>query len=72
VREKLYQLFNYRYTAALPTVITTADLMEEIDPRLRSRFLDRRLCTIYALTVPAFAGASPKKGRQGARPRTSK
>jgi DNA replication protein DnaC len=72
VREKLYQLFNYRYAAALPTVITTADLMEDIDPRLRSRFLDRRLCTIFALTVPAFAGTAPKKGRPGAKQRTSK
>ncbi|HEX9616234.1 MAG TPA: ATP-binding protein [Anaerolineales bacterium] len=72
VREKLYQLFNYRYTAALPTVITTADTLEEIDPRLRSRLLDRRLCTIYALTVPAYAGTAPKGRRPGAKPRPSK
>jgi DNA replication protein DnaC len=33
-REKLYQLFNYRYNAELPTVITTSSTAEEIDPSL--------------------------------------
>ena len=61
VREKLYQLFNHRYNAALPTVITTADSLEEIDPRLRSRLLDRRLCRIHAITAPAFKGTAPKQ-----------
>src|SRR5664280_1545752 len=37
VREKLYQLFNYRYNAELPTVITTADTLDEMDARIRSR-----------------------------------
>ncbi len=63
VREKLYQLFNYRYNAELPTVITTSDTMDEIDPRLRSRMLDRRICTIYAITVPAYHGG-PRLGKQ--------
>lgn len=60
-REKLYQLFNHRYNAQLPTVITTADRLEEVDPRIRSRMLDTRLCTIYALTAPAFTGRKSKK-----------
>jgi DNA replication protein DnaC len=55
-REKLYQLFTHRYNAQLPTVITTADLLEEMDARIRSRMLDTRLCTIYALTAPAYTG----------------
>ena len=63
VREKLYQLFNYRYNAELPTVITTADSLAEIDERIRSRLLDKRLCKIHALTVPAFYGAKKKKRR---------
>ena len=45
-REKLYQLFNYRYNAELPTVITTASLLQEIDQRLYSRMQDARLCKI--------------------------
>ncbi len=56
VKEKLYQLFNYRYNAALPTVITTAGRLEDIDPRIRSRMEDRRLCRIFAITVPAYRG----------------
>lgn len=58
VKEKLYQLFNYRYIASLPTVITTADTLSEIDPRIRSRMLDRRICRIYALPVPPYRGGS--------------
>lgn len=56
VKEKLYQLFNYRYNAELPTVITTSNSLEEMDPRLRSRMLDKRLCTIYAITTPPYTG----------------
>ncbi len=63
VREKLYQLFNYRYIAELPTVITTAQPMEELDPRLRSRMLDTRLCMIFAITAPAYRGAARRQER---------
>lgn len=55
-KEKLYQLFNYRYNAELPTVITSATTLEEMDPRLRSRMLDRRLCEIFAITAPPYTG----------------
>lgn len=54
VKEKLYQLFNYRYAANLPTVITTSDRLDEIDARLRTRMLDKRICTIQAVTAPPF------------------
>ena len=63
VREKLYQLFNYRYNAELPTVITSADTLEEMDARIRSRMLDGRLCTIYAITVPSYHGGKKKSRR---------
>jgi DNA replication protein DnaC len=63
-REKLYQLFNHRYIAELPTVITTADTLEDMDARIRSRMLDSRLCTIYAITAPAYHGAKGKKARR--------
>jgi DNA replication protein DnaC len=61
VREKLYQLLNHRYNAALPTVITTADRLDQIDERLRSRMLDQRLCTVVAITAPAFRGGRSRK-----------
>lgn len=55
-REKLYQLFNYRYNAHLPTVITTAVAIEELDPRLASRMLDGSRCTFFVLEVPSYRG----------------
>jgi DNA replication protein DnaC len=61
VKEKLYQLFNYRYNAELPTVITTSDSLDEMDPRIRSRLLDGKLCTIYAINVPSYHGNRGKK-----------
>jgi DNA replication protein DnaC len=64
VREKLYQLFNYRYNAELSTVITTSDSLEEMDPRIRSRLLDGKLCAIYAITVPGYHGGRGKKTRK--------
>ena len=55
-REKLYQLFNHRYNAELPTVITTASTPDELDPRLYSRMQDERICKIIVLSVPAYRG----------------
>jgi DNA replication protein DnaC len=55
-REKLYQLFNYRYNAELPTVITTSSTPEELDPRLYSRMQDHRICTNIVIPVPAYRG----------------
>lgn len=62
-REKLYQIFNYRYNAELPTVITTADQLSDIDPRIRSRMLDGRLCRVHLLEVPPYrpGEATPRR-----------
>lgn len=59
-REKLYQLFNHRYNTQMPTVITTAQTLDEMDPRIRSRMLDTRLCKIFALTAPPYTGRKTK------------
>jgi DNA replication protein DnaC len=60
-KEKLHQLFNYRYNAELPTVITVAvDMLESIDERLRVRLADERLCTFVTITAPAFHGGKKK------------
>ncbi len=53
-QEKLFQLFNYRYNAQLPTVITTNHELEEIDPRLRSRLADTTVCRIVTILAPDF------------------
>ena len=36
-QEKLRQVMNHRYNAALPTVVTTAEHLEDLDPYIRSR-----------------------------------
>jgi DNA replication protein len=42
--DKLFQLLNYRYNAQAPTVITmNTSSWEKIEPRLYSRFQDKRL-----------------------------
>jgi DNA replication protein DnaC len=69
-REKLYQLFNYRYSAHLPTVITMAMPIEEIDPRLATRMLDGTRCTFFVLEAPSYRGGmkgkrAPRKGSSG-------
>lgn len=56
VKEKLYQLFNHRYNANLSTVITSADPLGEIDPRIRSRMMDKRICRIHTISAPAYLG----------------
>jgi hypothetical protein len=68
---KLFQLFDYRYIARLPTVMTTASFKEDMDPRLLSRLEDARLCTICAITVPNYRGqpAEIRKGGSGKRKR---
>jgi len=53
-REKLYQVFDYRYNAQLPTVITTSTPLEELDPRLASRMLDVERCTRFAISATPF------------------
>jgi DNA replication protein DnaC len=63
-REKLYQLFNYRYNARLPTIITTAVPIDEIDPRLASRMFDSGRCTFFMIEVSGYRG-----GGKGKRPR---
>jgi len=71
-QEKLFQLLNYRYVAKLPTVLTTARLMNDLDPKLRTRLLDESRCTIFSIQAPAYRGRTsnskkPAKGRAKSR-----
>jgi len=63
-QEKLYQILNHRYNKALPTVITTAMRLDEIDARIRSRMLDNRLCTVFGLTVPSYVEGRTRRSRK--------
>ena len=63
-KEKLFQLLDSRYSAERPTVITTATKLEEMEPRILSRMLDRRLCRIMGITAPTYTGAAPKESKR--------
>jgi DNA replication protein DnaC len=67
-REKLYQIFNERYNAKLPTVITMSSNLEDLDARIRSRMLDTRVCRIYEILAPSYRGS----GMGMEKPRKSK
>ncbi len=62
-REKLYQIFDYRYNARLATVITTANQIDDIDPRLATRMLDVSICTPAPILAPAYRGGAPRPRR---------
>jgi DNA replication protein DnaC len=66
-QEKLFQLFDRRYVARLPTVITTSRAVDELDPKIRARLLDVSRSTLFGLIVPAYRGgfARPSKGGRG-------
>jgi DNA replication protein DnaC len=59
-REKLHQLFNHRYNAHLPTVITTSVELEKLDQRLVTRMFDQRLCRIFSILAPAYVGGTTR------------
>jgi DNA replication protein DnaC len=63
-KEKLFQLLNYRYTAQLPTVITTNLRLNEIEARLRSRLADPDLSTVVPMTAPDFRSSGDSSGQE--------
>ncbi len=63
-KEKLFQLLNYRYSANLPTVITTSAEPNEIEPWLRTRMFDVDRCQVWALKVSSYRGSVDQQTRQ--------
>lgn len=61
-QEKLFQLFNFRYNAQLPTVITSNHELEEIDVRIRSRLIDPDLSQIIKIMAPDFRQSGVAQG----------
>jgi len=57
--EKLYQILNYRYNAELPTVITTNQTLDDLDPRLASRLKKQDLVQ----TIPIWAADYRTQGK---------
>ncbi len=64
--EKIRQIADYRYLASLPTIFTTTQALENIDPFLQSRLLDARQCVSFAILASAYrgGGASPRRLRR--------
>ena len=54
VKEKLFQLLNYRYNTLLPTVLTTTYNLDEIEPWLRTRMLDKEKCKYCIIGAPGI------------------
>jgi DNA replication protein DnaC len=75
VKEKLYQLINYRYNNRLPTVITTRysldEIMEKVDESISSRLMDRQMSVTFNIMAPDFRNdrrpgqKRPPRGKPG-------
>ena len=50
--EKLLQILNHRYNAELPTIVTTASQIGDLDPYMRTRILSQRLSRVFELQAP--------------------
>jgi DNA replication protein DnaC len=61
-QEKLFQIFNYRYNAQLPTVVTSNSELEEIDIHVRSRIIDPDLGVILKILAPDFRQSGVAQG----------
>jgi DNA replication protein DnaC len=59
-QEKMYQILNHRYNTRLPTVVTTNERLEDIDPRIRSRLVDIDLSQVRAITAPDYRSSGEK------------
>jgi DNA replication protein DnaC len=75
VKEKLYQLINYRYNSRLPTVITTRltldEIKEEIDSSISSRLIDRNISVTFAIIAPDFRNErKPGRNRTSPHPKS--
>ncbi|OGN94729.1 MAG: DNA replication protein DnaC [Chloroflexi bacterium RBG_13_51_18] len=72
VKEKLYQLINYRYNSRLPTVITTRlsldEIMGEVDSSISSRLVDRKVSVTFGIIASDFR-TDRKSGQKRMPPR---
>ena len=63
-REKFFQVFNYRFDAQLPTVLTTSVGDKELDPRIKSRIFHSDLCQVHVLSVGPYRGKRVGRARK--------
>ncbi len=65
VRDKLFQLLNHRFSARLPTVVTTALSMDELGDRLASRLVDPTVCSVLYMGVAVHRPEAPARRTKG-------
>ena len=63
-KEKLFQLLNYRYTALLPTVLTTSLAKDRLEPWLRTRISDAFRCQVITIEASNFGGGADQTDSQ--------
>lgn len=64
-REKLMQLIDHRYVAALPTVITTSADRSDLGDWMETRLLDPSLSIVCPITAPIYRGSkTPRRKRK--------
>ncbi|MCY3707319.1 MAG: ATP-binding protein [Caldilineaceae bacterium] len=64
-KEKLFQLLNFRYTALLPTVITSSIAEDRLEPWLRTRINDAIHCQVLTIETTSYRGSADQvEGRQ--------
>lgn len=55
-RERFFQIFNHRFDAQLPTVLTTSADEKELDGRIKSRIFLSDYCQVHVLKVEPYRG----------------
>ena len=58
--EKLYQIVNYRYNHLLPLVVTSNEMPQDVDPRLRSRLFDRGRTLVFEILAGDYRMRAPE------------
>jgi DNA replication protein DnaC len=53
-QEKLYQLLNFRYVGALPTVVTTNLHLDDLESRIAARLGDQSLSQLIFIDAPHY------------------
>ncbi len=61
-QEKLFQILNHRYNGRLPTVITTNQRLEELDPRIASRLAELGFSQVIEIPTPDFRAGQDSGG----------
>jgi DNA replication protein DnaC len=52
--EKLYQILNFRYNSSLPTVVTVAGFLEDMEGRVRSRLMHPKISQVMTIVAPDY------------------